>query len=215
MRPLILAISHSFDERETEKAFNFCVSLGVRLMITTGTRTGTVEEGLSVAGHKIYAGNITNCKELIAGLKNITPTDGQFKAAFEMATVSNAKLSRYYLRSLERIIKDESQPWHIPNDDQTVINVEHILPAKTENNWPQFTEDEVKLFKNRIGNITLLRSVENSGLRSSSFDQKKDVYKNCPYEVTKMIAQEESWTTYSISERQKILAEKAVKAWPI
>lgn len=215
MRPLILAISQNFDEKETERAFDFCVSLGVKLMITTGTRTGTVEEGLAGAGHKIQSGEVTNYRELLSCLKNITPSDGQFKAAFENATVTNAKLARYYLRSLERVIKNEPQPWHIPNDDPTVINIEHILPAKPEGNWPQFTDDEVKIFKNRIGNMTMLRSTENSGLRSAPFEEKKKVYSNCPYEVTKLAAQEDDWSTTAIVNRQKILSDFAIKAWPI
>ena len=58
MQPLLLAIAHKFQEREAEKAFTFCVSLGVRLMISNRTRTGTVEEGLAEAGHKIFDGRI-------------------------------------------------------------------------------------------------------------------------------------------------------------
>jgi hypothetical protein len=47
-------------------------------------------------------------------LKNLTPTDGPFVAAFESATLSNRKLARYYLRSMELAAKSEPEPWHIP-----------------------------------------------------------------------------------------------------
>jgi hypothetical protein len=94
MRPLLLSIAHKFSIRETQKALEFCVALGVRLMIASSTRTGTVEEGLAEAAHKIFNGNITTGKELIAHLKFLTPTDGRFRVAFETATVSNRKLAR-------------------------------------------------------------------------------------------------------------------------
>ena len=128
MRPLILSIGNRFGEYEAENAFVFCVSLAVRLMIASSTRTDTVEEGLAKSAHKIFAGEFDGANELRDQLASITPTDGEFRSAFEVATVSNRKLARYYMRSLELAVKDESQPWHIPNDDRSVINLEHVIP---------------------------------------------------------------------------------------
>jgi hypothetical protein len=215
MRPLLLALAHVFSEKEAARAFAFCVSLGVRLMIASSTRTGTVEEGLAEAGHKVFNGTIATNVALIAQLKPLTPTDGQFRVAFETATVSNRKLSRYYLRALEMTAKGESEPWHIPNDDQSVINLEHILPERPGNNWPQFSEDEVKIYKNKIGNLALLRASENADLHSDDFDSKKPIYDACPYVLTSQIAQEGKWTTAEIVARQKTLAAMAVTTWPI
>lgn len=62
-----------------------------------------------------------------------------------VATVSNRKLARYYLRSMELAAKDEAESWHIPNDDRSTINLEHVLPEKPEGNWPQFNDDQVRL----------------------------------------------------------------------
>jgi hypothetical protein len=83
MRPLLLSISHKFSVKEAQKALELCVSLGVRLMIASSTRTGTVEEGLADASHKIFNDTITTGKELVANLKHLTPTDGRFRIAFE------------------------------------------------------------------------------------------------------------------------------------
>jgi hypothetical protein len=132
MRPLLLAIGQMFSEREGQLALQFCVSLAVRLMIGSATRTGTVEEGLAGVAHQVGVGAITTIIELKDALKELTPTDGRFRAAFELATVSNRKLARYYLRSLEMAHKGQADPWHIPNDDQRVINLEHILPERPE-----------------------------------------------------------------------------------
>ena len=41
-------------------------------------------------------------------------------------------LARYYLRSLETAAKNEAEPWFIPTDDGTVINLEHVLPKQPE-----------------------------------------------------------------------------------
>jgi hypothetical protein len=118
--------------------------------------------------------------------------------------------SRYYLRSRESQAKGEAEPWHIPNDDRSVINLEHILPEKTEENWPQFSPDEVRLYYRRIGNLCLLRASENSNLRSEGFGIKKPVYAACPYILTQQLAQATEWTKIDIVERQKTLADFAL-----
>lgn len=110
LRPLMLAVAHKFADRETEKAFQFCVSLGVRLMLASSTRTGTVEEGLAGAAHKIFKDEIKTAVALKGELKGLTPTDGPFAAAFETARLSNRKLARYYLRSMELAAKGEPEP---------------------------------------------------------------------------------------------------------
>ena len=215
MRPVLLAIAKKFDAKNSEKAFSFCVSLGVRLMIASSTRTGTVEEGLAACGHSIYSGNIQSFEEMKAALQKIVPSDAQFQAAFENARVSNRKLARYFMRSLEMVKNNENEPWHTPNEDGGIINLEHILPLRPGEYWPKFSEDEIKLYRNRIGNLTLLQASENSKLQSDDFFEKKAIYALSPYKITNQIANWSDWNADSIVDRQKDLAVLAVKAWPI
>ena len=215
LRPLMLAIAQKFSDKSAEKALQFCVSLSVRLMITSGTRTGATEEGAAAAAHKIYSGGTVDLAGVKSDLKSITPTDGVFAASFENATVSSGKLARYYLRSMELAAKEEPEPWHIPNDDQTIINLEHVLPEKPERNWPQFTDDQVKLYWKRIGNLCLLRASDNSAAKSSGFAIKKPILAKSPYLLTMQIAEANDWTWEEIVARQKTLVKIAVKTWPI
>jgi Protein of unknown function DUF262/Protein of unknown function (DUF1524) len=215
LRPLMLAIAQKFPDREAEKALQFMVSLSVRLMVASSTRTGTVEEGLAAAGHEIYGGAITDLAGLKARLKLITPPDETFLAAFEQATVSNRKLARYYLRSMELAAQHEAEPWHIPNDDRSAINLEHVLPEKPEGNWPQFSDEQVKLYYKRIGNLCLMRASDNSAAKSDGFPKKKSMFAASPYLLTNQIAAEPDWTVAAITARQKALATLAVKTWPV
>lgn len=214
-RPLMLAIAQKLPDKEAEKAFKFCVSLSVRLMIASSTRTGSVEEGLAAAAHKVFKGEITTANALKQDLASLTPTDNAFAAAFEVATVSNRKLARYYLRSMELFAKDEAEPWHIPNDDRSMINLEHVLPEKPEGNWPQFNDDQVRLYYKRIGNLCLMRASDNSTIKSAPFATKKPVFAASPYVLTKQISEAADWTTAAITDRQKALAAIAVKTWAI
>ena len=215
MRPLLLAIAQKFTEKEAETGFAFCVGLSVRLMIGNRTRTGTVEQGLASAANKVYKGEIAAYKQLRLQLMNITPTDGEFTAAFTAATVTNRKLARYYLRSLEMAHKSEKEPWLVPNANANVINLEHVLPTKPGNAWPNFSNDELRLYRNRIGNLTLLQATKNSGLQSADFETKKKVYSDSPYEITNMISKQKEWSKTQIDSRQAYLASLALKAWKV
>ena len=141
--------------------------------------------------------------------------DPEFEEEFKVATVSQAFLARYYLRSLEMAVKNEPDPCFCPNDDQQVINLEHILPEKPGDNWPEFSAEVATAFFKRLGNMALLQARTNSDLRSSSFAEKSAVYGDSPYELTNQIAQVSKWETEAIAQRQAQMAALAVRTWPI
>ena len=215
LRPLLLAIAARMADSEAANSLQFMVSLSVRLVITAATRTGSVEEGIASVAHAVFDGTIKTFVQLKQKLSDLTPSDEAFRVDFESARVSKAQLARYYLRSLEMAAKGESEPWFNPNDDRAVINLEHVLPKKPGENWPQFTADEVGIYANRIGNQVLLRASDNSGLKSDPFETKKPIFASSPYILTNQIATISSWNADSIASRQKSLAEIALKAWPI
>ncbi|HLX42242.1 MAG TPA: DUF262 domain-containing HNH endonuclease family protein [Bryobacteraceae bacterium] len=215
MRPLLLATADKFPKKEAAEAFRMFISWGVRLIVASSTSRGSVEEPLAGAAHSVYKGDIADAAKLKKELAKIIPTDEEFKRAFENATVSKAAFARYYLRSLEMAAKNESTPWFIPNDDQQTINLEHVLPDQPEGNWPQFDEETAKMYVRRIGNLALLLAKSNSDLKSLGFDAKKKIYKETPYELTRQMGGLAQWGPKEISERQKVLAGLALKAWPL
>lgn len=95
------------------------------------------------------------------------------------------------------------------------MTLEHVLPEETENNWPQFSEEEHAAYWKRIGNLCLLPKGSNSDLRSANEETKLAAYKNAPYELTRQISDVEHWTKETIMERQHLLAKLAVQAWPL
>ena len=215
MRALILAVASKFSVRESALTFQFLVSLGVRLLIAGSTRSGSVEIPLATSANEVFTKKIETTAELKKRLRDIIPTDEEFRSAFEAVKVSKAQLARYYLRSLEMAAKGESEPWFMPTSDQSVINLEHVLPKKPEGNWPQFTDDEVTYYANRLGNQALMRASDNLDLRSVEFPEKKGVYTKSPYVLTSQIAELDDWSSKAILARQKTLAQMALKAWPV
>ncbi len=214
MRPLILAVAARMSAKEAAKTFSFLISLGVRLIVASSTRSESVEEPLTRAAKAVFEGateSAIDVKKLLAG---VTPTDAVFQTAFESAKVSNTKLARYYLRSLEAHVRNDSEPWFVPQDDKAIINLEHILPRKPEGNWPHWSDEEVQQYATRLGNLALLTASANSDLKSQPFAAKAEIYSSSPYLLTKQIADVDNWTPEAINERQKGLAALATKTWP-
>lgn len=222
LKPLLLAMVKRFDPKETALGFEKAVSIGVRLIVASRTTTMSVEKPIGDTSAKIWRGEVTSVKQMLKELSNAIPNNRQFQDAFETATVSKQVLARYYLRSLERVAKQEPEPWLIPNDDSNQITLEHILPMKPDPVWDNssdgfsgWNEEDVRTYVKRIGNMALLTSSANSLLRSSGFSDKRPVFQASPYVTTSMVAKDNFWTPETIIQRQKILAEYAVKAWPL
>ena len=215
MRPLILAIATKMNREETAKAFPYLLSLGVRLLIATTTRSASVELPLATAAHNVFQQKTVNVRSLKETLRQITPSDDEFRKAMGAARVSNSRLARYYLRSMEMTAQGESEAWFVPTQDPAVINLEHVLPRKSEGNWPRFSADEEAAYINRLGNQVLMRAKTNSDLRSAQFAAKKMVYAESPYTLTCSVANVTEWTSSAIESRQLELANLAVRTWPI
>ncbi len=215
MRALLLAVAAKFVPKEAAQSFQFLVSLGVRLLIASSTRSGSVELPLAGTANDVFTGKIETNDDLRKGLNGIIVSDDEFKSAFDTARVSKAKLARYYLRSLEMAAKGEGEPWFVPTEDRSIINLEHVLAKKPEDNWPQFSDDEVAMYTNRLGNQVLMRASDNSDLKSAEFAEKKSAYTKSPYELTSQISGLDDWTVSAIATRQKTLADLALVAWPI
>jgi hypothetical protein len=215
VRPLMLAVASQFQPKEAGEAFRMFISWSVRFIITSNTSRGSIDEVLGEVANLVFNGEITTAPGIRKKVGDTIPLDEEFHKAFEIATVSKAQFARYYLRSLEMAAKDEATPWFIPNDDKQVINLEHILPQAPEHNWPEFSEEETKIYARRIGNMALLLAKTNSDLQSGDFKAKKATYKNSPYELTRMIAQNKTWTKDEIVARQHVLADLALRAWPL
>lgn len=215
VRPLMLAVATQFQPKDASEAFRIFISWGVRFIITSNTSRGSIDEVLGEAAHKVFKGDIANAAAIRKQVSDTIPLDEEFRKSFETATVSKGQFARYYLRSLEMAAKNEATPWFIPNDDKQVINLEHVLPQSPGANWPDFNEDDIRIYARKIGNLALLLAKTNSDLQSSDFATKKAIYKDSPYELTRMIATNGKWTKDEIALRQKTLADFAVKAWPL
>ena len=213
IRPLLLAVLGTFTSNDVGKTLELMVGWVVRMLIVGGIGGGTLESRYSEAARKICAREVVSASQLRDALLDIIPTDEQFKAAFSSATVSTHYLARYYLRTLERQKRGDSQPELVPINNTEFVNLEHVLPLNPSQDWNHLTEEEQTAYCKRIGNMALLKTRVNVGAGNDGFGAKKTAYAQSEYELTKGIAGYSDWGPNEIGERQTLLAEIAVEAW--
>jgi hypothetical protein len=212
IRPLLFAIGRHFDPEEANKAFRFAVSMSVRFLIYGG-RGGFLDEHYAAKAHLIGAGKITKAKELRESFKNELPTDSQFEQAFSAARVSKAYLARYYLRALDKTIRDDPTPEFVANEDYEAANLEHIIPVKPSSAW-KISEDDAANAQQMIGNLTLLSAKKNVAIANDGFVEKLKIYKDSGYAITNQLEKYGAeFGIEQVKERQAELAMLASKTW--
>ena len=131
-----------------------------------------------------------------------------------MATVSKPVLARYYLRAIEDRLAGVSHPEWISQPSAEKVNLEHVLPLNPDPGW-KISREEADTLHNRIGNLALLSKAVNVKIGNKSFSKKKPAFKDCSFEYSQWISQQTAWTAKEIDRRQLLLAEEAVKTWPL
>ena len=157
---------------------------------------------------------ITKARELREAMAKYVPTDAAFEEAFSTARVSRPRLARYYLRALEKTLSDDPQPEYVANEEVTDITLEHVLPLSITEDWG-VDYDEARAAQRMLGNMTLVRAVQNRDLGRKVFSDKRNVYADSGYRLTAELSSYERWGLVQIRERQTRLAKIAVKTWPL
>ncbi len=214
MRPIVMAVAYSFAKGEIVPTLEYLSILGVRLVATSATRSAVVEIPLATAAKKIADRTITTAAQLRTELAGVVPSDSTLRDAVRTLTVSNTRLAKYYLRSLQTTADSrDERAWWMPN--MADMSLEHVLPQKPEGNWPQFTDEQHGDFVNRLGNLALMLAADNAGLRSEPFESKRPTYEKAFFTLTSQIAEADDWTPEAIEQRQTTLAQYAADTWPI
>lgn len=147
------------------------------------------------------------------------PTDPEFRAGLENKSVSRNERVRFILQTIEAEYYDGER---VMNGDD--CEIEHIAPlaaftAKKYSTWPEqlnVTEDVFRQYRDRLGNLTLLRRRDNSKSGANPFAEKKRAYADSEFIMTQeIVGYYDEWTVEEIQSRTKSLAQAATQVWRI
>lgn len=206
--PIFLAmVKENYNEKDLYTILSLVEKLIVRNFVVAGRVSNKYETEFSAVANKITHHTLTNVKEIEKALKNLIITNEEFKSSFKTFTVKKKGVIRYLLRSLNSLDNKET---NIIRDNNT-IHIEHIMPQKPTK-W-EVSDEEHEQNLNKLGNLTLLGDEYNKECTNSTFDVKKEIYKQSNIDITKNLLIYEDWGAYEIKERQEDLTDKAVKIW--
>lgn len=214
-RPLLLAVMEEFSNRELKRTLKALVSWSIRGIIVGGIGGGRTERAYCEAAVAVRAKKIKTTEQLLKRLSPIIPEDDDFKDAFSRARQTKSAIARYLLLALERSKAGEKEPELVPNANEEEVNLEHILPQRAKRtDWPQFREEEVATWSQRLGNQCLLKKTENAKIGNKPWRVKKPILTSSSLKLTKAAGQVDDWNIDAIKKRQRRMAKDAPMTWP-
>ena len=221
--------------------------------IYTKTPTKELERNFSMWADELRAiSSITDTKEqklkLNVFLKehfvnNMVVKDGQLSDALKRYTLYSMQKyrTRYLLAKITQYVDMAYKGLKIPGSLQeyTQLEIEHILPNTPDSSLRiDFTQKnpgiDYDLYKNRLGNLTLLEKPLNIVAGNDFFIKKCDEYKKCKYYLTSSMAEITTvgnnsstnrinvellafteWSAASIEQRQDMLIKIASNIWKV
>jgi hypothetical protein len=212
IRPLLLAVLDCFTPEEVRRSLRLFAAWSVRFVIVGGLGGGTLEKHYSQRAVAVRDGKMTKASQLSKAMQDVVPRDIAFRNAFASHIEPKAKIARYYLRALEAFASGPTKPALIPNPDTDAVNLEHLLPQNPSSEW-KLSEDLVRAYVNRLGNLALLEKKINSKVANGLIAGKLTDYKASKFKLTQALATSGSWGPDEIEQRQSELATLAPKVW--
>lgn len=216
VRPLLLSIGQRKHSAQRTKLLTQTMKSTVRLAIAGRLGSGPTEDGVGECARKVRDGSVTSVAKLKTALGPAAVSDAEFKEAFETYRTRNSRQARFLLRAVEvqRRTDTKETVELTPSADETTVNLEHVLPRNpAPKTWTGFSADDVASHAYRLGNMVLLSKAMNAALKNGDFPTKEKVLAASELVTTSEVGDLPDWTQTTISERQKRLADTAVRVW--
>ncbi len=208
--PVLLAAFEKWDVKDAARLLNKVAAWSVRGLFAGRLGGGVADETYGETARAISNGSAKNQPDVRAHLDRLMPTDDEFRAAFASYGDISSSRAKYLLAMLE---KADDRRMHRPEKPiewySRSITIEHI--------WPESRTDagsDESAIVNTLGNLALLEKRLNHSAGSKPFEEKRPIYRESSFELTRKLALKRTWKARSIATRTRELAELACSTWP-
>ncbi|MDB5278385.1 MAG: hypothetical protein JWR61_3340 [Ferruginibacter sp.] len=150
-----------------------------------------------------------SCNDAIQRMREILPSDNQFRHQFLQAVISRRDSARYILREIETKKRRTAE---LEVGPPSRVHIEHIYP-QTPIEGQRWANHVSQI--NRIGNLTLLDRRLNAAIKNGNFDAKRPSYDLSEIMMTKELVAIEEWNQDSLELRQANLFNIAFEIWKL
>ncbi len=136
------------------------------------------------------------------------PTDKTVEEEFNKSNLYSRESTTFVLKKIEN---NESR---IPYSN---LNVEHVMPQTETKYWSKYVNENsvYEEVVNRIGNLTLVDSKDNSSMSNRNFESKKQVLnKSRHIKMNEDILNKKNWNEDEILKRSEALSKEFIKIFP-
>lgn len=161
---------------------------------------------------QIFDGDCSTIEEITNKIKAETIPDSIFEENFRNWT--GGPTAKEAIRYIFRKIHNHHSLSLEINIDNSDVQIEHIMP-QDKTLWPEIDEQSHAEYLWKLGNLCLLDGSFNKSNSNKPFADKKETYKTSLIKPNSEIADYSSWGVNEIKERQKKLAQDALKIWKL
>lgn len=201
-----------YSPRDLTKLLKVVENLYFRRSAIMGRDNKSVEADFREVAALIFKKGKQGLEEAISKLRDLTPNDDEFKEQFVRRQGMKDSIARYMLVQLENQFPGRQS--RLKKIDYTEATLEHIMPREASQ-WQLSNNERERHSESlgKIGNLTLLTNAKNSSVSNSPFLKKKKAYVGEHLAINRFVIECDKWTSTEISDRQKELAEIAIKIW--
>ena len=187
-----------------------------RYNVICGRQSNEQEVVYNQIARELSAGEIVSAQAAIAKLRPVYPEDAEFRAAFadkalRTTSARNNKVVRFILFRLEAQLSGQRFEF-----ESAKYSIEHVLPENPRDDWLQFDDQQREASTYRLGNMTLLTTADNRDLGNSGYADKRLVYQQSDFAITRKLAEDfDTWTVEKIRSHQVWMARQATDIWRI
>ncbi len=214
--PLLLAGKRAFDAPEFTALLRATVVISMRFNVIGSYSTAEQERKYNEVAERVAKRDLDTLGPTLLAMRSIYPDDSAFRAAFAEKIIRttdsrNNKVVRFILCALEKRLSN--QDYSFTSD---AYNIEHVLPQNAPDGWGGFGNDDADALIYRLGNMTLLQSGSNRDLGNVPYAEKRAVYQQSGFAVTRKLATDNAeWTAERIAAHQNWMATQATAIWRI
>lgn len=207
---LLACFDRGLDQDTIRRVLRACEVVTFRVNVIGQRSAKPIEITYNKVAMELTRGDRRTAREIIEGLDPIYLRDEDFQKDFATASISatsNRRLVMYVLCNLENRVRGTDVDY-----ETSQATIEHILPTKPKEPWPDFPEEHHERYVERLGNYALLERNLNMQAQNLPYEEKKPLYEKSQYETTNDL-HASAWTRHAIQNRQEKLAKMATTVW--
>lgn len=216
-KPVIISMElKQYSLGDINKVLKSLLNLHIRNIFISQDLPGTLEKFYPTLAQNIYKNNI-KVEEVIQEIQGKMNKGTTLKRSF-LDRIIKSNTEKKVIRYILKEIYDYENSGEVKVvDNAQQVNLEHILPQSPapNSNWLQIfnNEEEREIYKNSIGNLTILLGTKNSSGGNHDFDRKKVIYEKSAIVHNRKIAKLNKWDKKAIEKRAEQLYEIFIKVW--